>query len=83
MGTGRILIQQVGYGRATTRTLPALLTSLPPSDASKDGSIFGFSGFWAIFDRWKGWFNHKLIKRRGLIVKVQCGARELSEKGYV
>jgi len=28
MGTGRIFIQRVGYGGATTRTLPAPLTSL-------------------------------------------------------
>ena len=27
-GTGRIFIQRVGYGGATTRTLPAPLTSL-------------------------------------------------------
>jgi len=27
-GTGRIFIQRVGYGGATTRTLPASLTSL-------------------------------------------------------
>jgi len=27
-GTGRIFIQWVGYGGATTRTLPAALTSL-------------------------------------------------------
>jgi len=27
-GTGQIFIQQVGYGGATTRTLPAPLTSL-------------------------------------------------------
>ena len=28
MGTGRIFIQRVGYGEATTRSLPAPLTSL-------------------------------------------------------
>jgi len=28
MGTGQIFIQLVGYGRATTRILPVLLTSL-------------------------------------------------------
>ena len=28
MSTGRIFIQRVGYGRATTRILPAPLTSL-------------------------------------------------------
>jgi len=28
MGTGQIFIQRVGYGGATTRTLPAPLTSL-------------------------------------------------------
>ena len=28
MGTGRIFMERVGYGRATTRTLPAPLTSL-------------------------------------------------------
>jgi len=28
MGTGQIFIQQVGYEGATTRNLPALLTSL-------------------------------------------------------
>jgi len=31
-GTGRIFIQRVGYGGATTRTLPALLTSLVTMD---------------------------------------------------
>jgi len=47
------------------------------------GSILGFSGFWTIFDRWKWCFNHKLIKRRLLIVKLQCCARELIENGYI
>ena len=32
MGMGQIFIQRVGYGGATTRTLPAPLTSLTPND---------------------------------------------------
>ena len=35
MGTRRIFIQRVGYGRATTRTLSAPLTSLPGTLARK------------------------------------------------
>ena len=34
-GTGRIFIQRIGYGGATTRTLPAPLTSLVVDQVSK------------------------------------------------
>jgi len=55
----------------------------PPGDTSRYDSILGFYGFLAIFDRWKGCVNHQLVKRRRLIVKLQCGMRELSDNGYI